>query len=521
MRFVIALFILLCCLPQVPLALDGPTVIDTLISDTVASWFGMRIVPVGDQNDDGYDDFLTFELPRKLYLCLGGPAETGIQCMRIDDSSYSLINHLGFINDDSVSDFGAIRITSTGRERLAVWYGGLPLSEGPDLLFGDDTQWPGSTFPILGHDINGNGSPELVAGYYHNILYPSLLFFEIDQALDSVVDFQLWAPEREGYPGFGDAIITGDYNGDGWDDLVTNLRYGGGDTINDQVLLYWGGPVFDTIPDARIVRCMTFNYDYKGFGYRLVYLNDINGDGWEDFLINYSESGSEDSCSWVHFGGPDFDTVPDVWICDNALEARLAGDINNDGYSDLIKGLSSSFSAIGQANIYFGGPDFDSIPDIIIHHSMFSGYYNYFAHEVAGLGDVNGDGIDDFAIASSQGSGFPWVIFIFAGWDDAVSVDDPLDPEPALPTNFTLDQNYPNPFNPITTISFSLPRAETVTLRILNALGQTVAVLINEQRLGPGEHAVVWEAEGYASGVYLYELEYSSGQQSRKMVLIK
>ncbi|MBP7698566.1 MAG: FG-GAP-like repeat-containing protein [candidate division Zixibacteria bacterium] len=520
MRFLLWLCIAVLSSPCAGLA-AGPVVIDTLISDTVASWFGMRIVPVGDQNGDGYDDFLTYELPRKLYLCLGGPAEFGIQCSRIDNETTSLFGNLSMVNGDSIPDFGGIRNAPGGRRRLAVWYGGTPLSVIPDLLLGDDTVYPGQAFPVYGNDINGNGSPELIAGHYDNALFPSLLFFELNQDLDSTVDFQLWAPEHLDYPVFGRAILTGDFNGDGWEDLVTNMLFSAQAGVSDQVLLYWGGPAFDTLPDANIVRSMTYDPEYISFGQRLEHLGDLNGDGWDDFLINYGEGGSEDSCSWVHFGGSDFDTVPDITICDWALEARLAGDINNDGYDDLIKGRSTSFQAIGQANIYLGGPNVDSIPDVVIDHSMFSGYYNYFGHEVAGLGDVNGDGIDDFAVASSRGAGFPWVIFIFAGWDDAVSVDDPLDPEPALPTNFTLDQNYPNPFNPNTTIRFSLPHAEMVSLRILNALGQTVAVLVDQQRLGAGEHEVLWDATEYASGVYLYELEYPAGKQSRKMVVLK
>ncbi|HPM36410.1 MAG TPA: T9SS type A sorting domain-containing protein [candidate division Zixibacteria bacterium] len=518
MRFLLWLCIAVLSSPCAGLA-AGPVVIDTLISDTVASWFGMSIVPIGDQNNDGYDDFLTFELPRKLYLCLGGPVETGITITRIDTAGSPLIGNLGDINGDHITDFGCpIRLSSIDSYRLGVWYGGSPLDDGPDLVFGDSTYFPGVSAPVLGNDINGNGTLELISSHSDNWDYPLLMFFELGGHADSMPDLLLRAPGTN--MAMADGVITGDFNGDSFDDLVTNMRSILNDSVKGEVLLYWGGPGFDTIPDARITRRGEYSWLYDTFGTRLESLTDVNGDGWDDFFIHY-RGGSGDSLSWIHFGGPAFDTVPDVILTTRNQKARLAGDVNHDGYADLITGYATSFSGLGYADIYLGGPDFDSIPDVVIDHSMFSGYYNYFGHEVAGIGDVNGDGIDDFAVASSRGSGYPWVIFIFAGWDDAVSVDDTLDPEPALPTNFTLDQNYPNPFNPITTISFSLPRAETVTLRILNALGQTVAVLINEQRLGPGEHAVVWEAEGYASGVYLYELEYSSGQQSRKMVLIK
>jgi photosystem II stability/assembly factor-like uncharacterized protein len=50
------------------------------------------------------------------------------------------------------------------------------------------------------------------------------------------------------------------------------------------------------------------------------------------------------------------------------------------------------------------------------------------------------------------------------------------------PTEFELDQNFPNPFNPSTTISFSVPNAEFVNLKVFNALGQEVASLVNEEK---------------------------------------
>jgi len=93
--------------------------------------------------------------------------------------------------------------------------------------------------------------------------------------------------------------------------------------------------------------------------------------------------------------------------------------------------------------------------------------------------------------------------------------------------SLVLHQNYPNPFNPTTTIEFSLPRTEFVTLKIFNILGEEVAVLVAE-RLLAGRYKYEWDASTVASGVYFYKLWVSnpSGKtgnfdQTRKMLLLK
>jgi hypothetical protein len=87
-----------------------------------------------------------------------------------------------------------------------------------------------------------------------------------------------------------------------------------------------------------------------------------------------------------------------------------------------------------------------------------------------------------------------------------------------IPQEFILCQNYPNPFNPTTTIEFALSKPVFVTLKIYNIIGEEVATLVSE-KLPAGSHQRVWEANGLASGVYLYRLEAgdpstSSGQRS-------
>lgn len=103
-----------------------------------------------------------------------------------------------------------------------------------------------------------------------------------------------------------------------------------------------------------------------------------------------------------------------------------------------------------------------------------------------------------------------------------------LGPEPLSISNkekqvnkFKLSQNYPNPFNPKTTIEFSIPKSEFITLTIHNLLGQKVATLVSEN-LKSGDYKYEWNASNFASGIYYYRLEMDKGfSQTKKLILLK
>lgn len=88
------------------------------------------------------------------------------------------------------------------------------------------------------------------------------------------------------------------------------------------------------------------------------------------------------------------------------------------------------------------------------------------------------------------------------------------------PTEYTLNQNYPNPFNPTTAISYAIPKADFVTLKIYDMLGNEVAVLVNEER-PVGTHTLEFNSSGIASGTYFYRIIAGEFTETRKMILLK
>jgi uncharacterized lipoprotein YddW (UPF0748 family) len=88
------------------------------------------------------------------------------------------------------------------------------------------------------------------------------------------------------------------------------------------------------------------------------------------------------------------------------------------------------------------------------------------------------------------------------------------------PSEFRLNQNYPNPFNPGTTISWQLDISGHVELTIFTILGEKVKTLVSGYRQS-GLHQINWNATGFASGVYIYQLKTNSKMDMKKMILVR
>lgn len=92
--------------------------------------------------------------------------------------------------------------------------------------------------------------------------------------------------------------------------------------------------------------------------------------------------------------------------------------------------------------------------------------------------------------------------------------------EDEIPVTYNLDQNYPNPFNPSTTISYSVPTRGLTKLVVFDILGREITTLVNEVKQ-PGKHTVQFDANGLASGFYIYKLVSGDFVESKKMLLLK
>lgn len=88
------------------------------------------------------------------------------------------------------------------------------------------------------------------------------------------------------------------------------------------------------------------------------------------------------------------------------------------------------------------------------------------------------------------------------------------------PFSFSLLTAYPNPFNQSVALNYELPAAANINLSVYDITGREIASLVNG-RSSPGEHQVIWDAEGMTSGVYFVRLEAGDFAQTQKVMLVK
>jgi hypothetical protein len=111
--------------------------------------------------------------------------------------------------------------------------------------------------------------------------------------------------------------------------------------------------------------------------------------------------------------------------------------------------------------------------------------------------------------------------WVDAGKPSPLPVGIPSTEDQYNPKTYVLADAYPNPFNPSTNIEFSLPKSGFVSVRILNLLGQEVDVLVSN-KLSSGTYTYIWNASGFASGIYFYTLEVGDQiLQTKKIILLK
>ena len=90
----------------------------------------------------------------------------------------------------------------------------------------------------------------------------------------------------------------------------------------------------------------------------------------------------------------------------------------------------------------------------------------------------------------------------------------------SISNSYHLSTNYPNPFNAITSIDFSIPIDQFISMKVYDILGNEIAILINDN-LSVGKHRIQWDASHYSSGLYFVKLECENYYNMRKILLLK
>ena len=139
---------------------------------------------------------------------------------------------------------------------------------------------------------------------------------------------------------------------------------------------------------------------------------------------------------------------------------------------------------------------------------------------IAGSGNSNSNKVYSYSDNSISASGKYLYRLKQIDIDGKFEYSNTIEVEVGIPTEFDVQQNFPNPFNPSTTISFSIPEMNNVSVKIYNMLGQEVFTLVNEQ-LGAGRYNYNFDASNLSSGNYIYRVTAGKNVETRKMILVK
>ncbi|MBK6505305.1 MAG: FG-GAP repeat protein [Ignavibacteria bacterium] len=221
-------------------------------------------------------------------------------------------------------------------------------------------------------------------------------------------------------PNFGTSISpAGDVNGDGYDDVVIGSYGDEYSNTKGRAYIYLGNP---SGSQNRIV--MEGENIGDGFGYCVSKAGDVNLDGFDDVIIS---AGGERV--FIYLGGQQMNNVPDVILeheqpfTSFGRSLSYAGDVNGDGFSDVVVGAHTYLNNTGRAYVYFGGRQMDNVPDVImtgeaVGFDIMLGYY------VGSAGDIDNDGFKDVVICSGDEGHAFFGVEVFKGGQTMDNISD-------------------------------------------------------------------------------------------------
>ena len=397
------------------------------------SYFGFAVGTAGDVNGDGYADVIvgaslydngqTDEGKAFVYLgSAAGLASTPAWSAESDQAFAHFgvsVGTAGDVNGDGYADVivGADMYDNgqTNEGRAYVYLGsasGLSLTAAWTAESDQASANLGGQVAMAG-DVNGDGYSDVIVGawLYDNGQTDEGRVFVYHGSASGLSLTPNWTMEsNQAGALFGSPVGTaGDVNGDGYADVVIGSQaYDDGATDTGKVFVYNGSPVgllpnFDSVTSIGQVSA--------SFGFWSATAGDVNGDGYSDVVVGayqYDNGAADEGGAFVYLGGATGITSAyevKIWTDQNTsgfgVAASSAGDVNGDGFSDVIVGAPSYYNGLfggGRAYLYYGSPT--GVPYVAGWTADGDKNGAHFGTDVATAGDVNGDGYSDVIVGA-------------------------------------------------------------------------------------------------------------------------
>ena len=439
-----------------PKLLTGPVLPDTpdwtfygdpYAYDGIGAWFG-----AGDVNGDGYGDVLVSAAFRRgpggmhagrVYLFPGSAAglsttpawwvEGGSDCGNYYCNVGAGMAGAGDVNGDGYDDV----IVATGRwsngeydeGRVSVYYGS---SNG----LAPTPNWTAESNQVQAYfgnvsstgDVNGDGYDDIIVGavgFRNPAPWEGKAFVYLGSAtglscgagcpVDATAAAAWTFESDQNNAELGAAVgAAGDVNGDGFDDVIVGAHQYD-DILSDEgkAWVFLGSPAgLSASPAWSAVGGQTG----ARFGRDAYTAGDVNDDGYDDVIVGayrHDNGQTDEGRAYLYLGSatglasaPAWTTESDQASTDYGYGARTAGDLNGDGYADVVvaaPGFDNGQTDEGKAWVYLGSASgLDSTAAWSVESNRVGAALGGYGVAVSTAGDVNGDGADDLMI------GAPW-----------------------------------------------------------------------------------------------------------------
>ena len=361
-----------------------------------AAQYGISVAPAGDVDGDGYADFI--------------------------------VGAWGY--DNGQTDEGGVFLYRGGPGALSITEAWKTESNQAGALMGYHAETAG--------DVNGDGLADFLVGTHGYDTTTSMLSDAGRAQLFMPIlggPLEVWSAEGDQATAFYGVYpaAAGDVNADGFTDFVVGAStYSNGENDEGRIYLYLGAGALPSLYGGDGGTAGVGGQIDAEFGHSVAYAGDVNGDGFSDLITGapLTDVGAEVDAGLVvlHTGGEgDILNAPAWTLPGFTAGDRLgfsvsgAGDVNNDGYADLIYGAPSTDP--GSTGTYF------------VQHGSATGPVGYIdgfylpaadagaelGYSVASAGDVNADGYADVIVGApglsrgTPGAGGAYVLLGSAG----------------------------------------------------------------------------------------------------------
>ncbi len=417
--------------------MPGGTADWTKRSNQAYAAFGFSVGTAGDVNADGYadiivgapywDDGQTDEGGAWIYRGRAGGLDPTPYWYKQSDQAYALFGYsvgtAGDVNGDGYSD---VIVGAPGYDRWSIENSGRAwVYHGSSTGVSSTPAWsPGivQTGAQLGYavgtagDVNGDGYADVIVGapFFYWLLSDegaAWVYLGSEEGLASSPAWRTLGGLAAAQ--LGTAVGTaGDVNADGYSDVIVGAPYWEDDAINEGRVWVYHGSARGLQSDAAWHA--ESNLAWARMGHAAATAGDVNGDGYSDVIVAapyWSDGLTAQGRVWVFHGSATGLSPTHAWARVSGrrdavygYSVATAGDVNGDGYADVLIGAPYMTGAGGAASegvvcLYLGSST--GVRSTYSWTGQGGQTDARYGIAVAGAGDVNGDGYADLLIGAS------------------------------------------------------------------------------------------------------------------------